>query len=73
MLAIRRARESTDKAVQRVMIIDTDVHQGNGHERDKLRGAEDDICIVDVYNAGVTLKQECVSVQAQACASAHDL
>ena len=51
-LAIRRVRAASEGAVQRVMILDTDVHQGNGHERDKLHWQDDDTFIVDVYNAG---------------------
>ena len=51
MLAINRARASCGD-VRRVMVIDTDVHQGNGHERDKLRLSDSDIFIVDLYNAG---------------------
>jgi len=34
--------------VQRVLIIDLDAHQGNGHERDFLN--DSDVHIVDAYN-----------------------
>lgn len=34
--------------IQKVMIIDLDAHQGNGHERDHLK--RDDVFIVDFYN-----------------------
>jgi histone deacetylase 11 len=32
----------------RVMIVDLDAHQGNGHETDFLN--DDNVCIVDAYN-----------------------
>lgn len=35
-------------SLQRIMIIDLDAHQGNGHERDHLNRT--DIFIVDAYN-----------------------
>jgi acetoin utilization deacetylase AcuC-like enzyme len=34
--------------VQRVMVIDLDVHQGNGVEQDKLHWNDRDLCIVDM-------------------------
>lgn len=51
-LAARKVRRASDGRVQKVMIIDTDVHQGNGHERDKLHFQDADMFIVDIYNAG---------------------
>lgn len=40
--------------MQRVAVIDTDVHQGNGPARDKLHFRDADLAIVDLYNAGAT-------------------
>eukprot|EP01127_Copromyxa_protea_P005952 TRINITY_DN15778_c0_g1_i1.p1 TRINITY_DN15778_c0_g1~~TRINITY_DN15778_c0_g1_i1.p1 ORF type:complete len:369 (-),score=37.58 TRINITY_DN15778_c0_g1_i1:96-1202(-) len=36
--------------IKKVMIIDLDAHQGNGHEREKLRTRDDDLFIVDMFN-----------------------
>lgn len=44
------ARAASGGAVQRVMVIDLDVHQGNGVERDKLHHKDKDMYIVDMYN-----------------------
>ena len=41
-------RSASGGAVQRVMVIDLDVHQGNGVERDKLHADDRDMCIVDM-------------------------
>lgn len=41
--------------MQRVAVIDTDVHQGNGPARDKLHFQDEDLAIVDVYNCGAQL------------------
>ncbi len=38
----------THHGIRKVMIIDLDAHQGNGHERDFLN--DDDVHIVDAYN-----------------------
>lgn len=38
----------TRMGVGKIMIIDLDAHQGNGHERDHL--GREDIYIVDAYN-----------------------
>jgi histone deacetylase 11 len=35
----------------RIVVVDLDAHQGNGHERDQLAGDGGDVYIVDVYNA----------------------
>jgi len=35
---------------QKVMIIDLDAHQGNGHARDKLTFKDNDVYILDMYN-----------------------
>jgi acetoin utilization deacetylase AcuC-like enzyme len=51
-LAIRRVRAASNGTIQKVMVIDTDVHQGNGHERDKLHFEDKHMFILDVYNAG---------------------
>jgi histone deacetylase 11 len=58
-LSIKKLRDA--KMVKKVMIIDLDVHQGNGHERDKLDGKmgdPDDIYIVDAYNCWVYPKDQ---------------
>jgi len=39
--------------VKKVMIIDLDAHQGNGHENDKLHFKDDDVFIVDMYNPNI--------------------
>ena len=57
-LAVRKIREATQGAVQRVMIIDSDAHQGNGHERDKIHFDDQDLFIVDLFNSG-TLRMPC--------------
>lgn len=41
------------------MVVDTDAHQGNGHERDKLQFNDRSLFIVDLYNAGARLRQGC--------------
>lgn len=41
----------TRLSIKRVMIIDLDAHQGNGHERDHLN--REDIFIVDAYNHSI--------------------
>lgn len=51
-LAVRRVRTASRGRVQRVMVIDTDAHQGNGYARDKLHFSDSDLFIVDLYNAG---------------------
>ena len=38
--------------MQKVMVVDTDAHQGNGYARDKLQWNDHDLFIVDLYNAG---------------------
>lgn len=57
-LAVRRLRAVSRGAVQRVLIVDTDAHQGNGHARDKVHFVDADTFIVDLYNAGVFPKDE---------------
>ncbi|KAK9826406.1 hypothetical protein WJX81_000560 [Elliptochloris bilobata] len=52
-LALRRVRKASGGAVQKVMIIDLDVHQGNGHERDKLHFQDADTFILDAYNSDI--------------------
>jgi len=39
--------------IKNVMIIDLDAHQGNGHERDKLKFSDNNIYILDMYNKGI--------------------
>eukprot|EP00878_Enallax_costatus_P020621 GHUV01021806.1.p1 GENE.GHUV01021806.1~~GHUV01021806.1.p1 ORF type:complete len:252 (+),score=62.81 GHUV01021806.1:2675-3430(+) len=50
-LAIHKIREASAGAVQQVMVVDLDVHQGNGVERDKLHYNDKDLYIVDMYNS----------------------
>jgi histone deacetylase 11 len=47
-LAIHHLRKRHPHQIKKVMIIDLDAHQGNGHERDHLN--DNDTHIVDVYN-----------------------
>ena len=49
-LAVRVIRKEQPK-IKKVMIIDLDAHQGNGHERDL--GQDPDVFILDMYNHGV--------------------
>jgi histone deacetylase 11 len=39
------------KKIRRIMIVDLDAHQGNGHERDLM--GDQDVYILDVYNPEV--------------------
>lgn len=48
-LAIRKLRQATAGVINKCLLIDLDVHQGNGHERDKLRFEDEDLFIVDIY------------------------
>ncbi|KAI7842582.1 hypothetical protein COHA_003686 [Chlorella ohadii] len=50
-LAARRLRAASGGLVRRVMVIDTDVHQGNGVARCKQQYQDEDLFIVDIYNA----------------------
>ena len=52
-VGIRKIRSATDGKIQKVLYVDGDVHQGNGVEHDKLTFKDDDLFIVDIYNAGV--------------------
>lgn len=36
------------RGIKRVLIIDLDAHQGNGHERDFIN--DEDVFIIDAYN-----------------------
>ncbi|GFS60503.1 histone deacetylase 11 [Trichonephila inaurata madagascariensis] len=38
-------------SIQKIMIVDLDAHQGNGHERDFI--GEEKVYIMDVYNRGI--------------------
>jgi acetoin utilization deacetylase AcuC-like enzyme len=38
------------------MVVDTDAHQGNGYARDKLHFEDNDVFVLDVYNAGASTK-----------------
>lgn len=48
-LAIRKLRKATGGAFRKCLLVDLDVHQGNGHERDKIHFHDDDLFIVDIY------------------------
>ncbi|CAL8468554.1 g8094 [Coccomyxa elongata] len=50
-LALRKLRRETGGAIRKAMLIDLDVHQGNGHARDKLHFKDEDLYILDLYNA----------------------
>ena len=49
-IAIRYLRRYEPR-VKRVMIVDLDAHQGNGHEHDFM--GDEDVYILDVYNASI--------------------
>lgn len=49
-LSLRHLRRNYPQ-IKKVMIIDLDAHQGNGHERDKLEANDVDLFIMDMYNA----------------------
>ncbi|KAL4424507.1 hypothetical protein ABPG77_006816 [Micractinium sp. CCAP 211/92] len=49
-LALRRLRATSGGALRRVLVVDLDVHQGNGMERDKLAAGDQDLYILDAYN-----------------------
>jgi len=49
-LSLQLLRRNFPSRVRRAMIIDLDVHQGNGHENAKRRLNDNDLYIVDVYN-----------------------
>lgn len=44
------------KQIDKVMIVDLDAHQGNGHERDFM--GDDRVYILDVYNGGIYPRDE---------------
>lgn len=52
---LREQSKTESTPIKRGMIIDLDVHQGNGHERDKLKFTEltDDLFILDAYNSRI--------------------
>lgn len=49
-IAIRNVRKATDYLIEKVMIIDLDVHQGNGIEKDKMHFKDEHLFILDAYN-----------------------
>lgn len=57
-LAVRRVRSASHGRVTKVMVIDLDVHQGNGFATDKLEFQDDDLFVVDVYNNMIFPKDE---------------
>jgi len=50
-ICIKHLQQYYPDRVKKVMIIDLDAHQGNGHERDFLNDSS--VCIVDAYNPEV--------------------
>jgi len=44
--------------VKKVMIIDLDAHQGNGHENDKLHFEDDNLYILDMFNPSIYPRDE---------------
>lgn len=50
-LALRKIRRASQGSVSKIMIIDTDVHQGNGYEKDKLTFEDNQLYILDIYNS----------------------
>ncbi len=57
-LAIRKLRQAAGGLVRTCMVIDLDVHQGNGYERDKLHFGDQDTYLVDVYNGWIYPRDE---------------
>ncbi|GAB4819238.1 hypothetical protein N2152v2_006284 [Parachlorella kessleri] len=57
-LAIRKLRQAAGGLVKTCMVIDLDVHQGNGYERDKLHFGDQDTYLVDVYNGWIYPRDE---------------
>lgn len=57
-LAVRRVRTATQGRVAKVMVIDLNVHQGNGFAADKLEFQDEDLFVVDVYNVMIFPKDE---------------
>lgn len=53
-MAIQQARSASRGAVNKVWVIDTDAHQGNGYARDKLHSADAQTIVIDLYNSGLT-------------------
>lgn len=53
MLAIRECRRVSQKLVKNVLVIDLDVHQANGFERDKLYLNDQHLYILDMYNPDI--------------------
>eukprot|EP01116_Phalansterium_solitarium_P021062 TRINITY_DN6419_c0_g1_i1.p2 TRINITY_DN6419_c0_g1~~TRINITY_DN6419_c0_g1_i1.p2 ORF type:complete len:358 (+),score=95.54 TRINITY_DN6419_c0_g1_i1:208-1281(+) len=52
-LCYQLLRQNFPQRVRRVLIVDLDAHQGNGHARDKLANHDDDVFIVDMFNASI--------------------
>lgn len=52
-LGIKALRKATKNRINKFLYIDTDVHQGNGVERNKLRFDDQDLFILDVYNRSI--------------------
>lgn len=53
MLAVRECRRATQGLIKNILVIDLDVHQGNGFERDKLYFNDDSLYILDMYNPDI--------------------
>eukprot|EP00210_Caulerpa_lentillifera_P001020 g983.t1 len=52
-LGIKAIRKATGNQINKFLYIDTDVHQGNGVERDKLNTKDNELFVLDVYNADI--------------------
>lgn len=50
-LSIHAIRQYTH--VKKVMIIDLDAHQGDGHEKEKINNEDEDLYIIDAYHEGI--------------------
>lgn len=58
LLAVHRVRQASGGDIRNVLVVDTDVHQGNGVERMVLRQLDRSIVIMDVYNADIWPQDE---------------
>uniref|UniRef100_A0A6B2L653 histone deacetylase n=1 Tax=Arcella intermedia TaxID=1963864 RepID=A0A6B2L653_9EUKA len=58
--------------VKRVMIIDLDAHQGNGHENDKLHFDDEDAFILDMFNYAVYPGDKYAKQAINIAINAHD-
>jgi histone deacetylase 11 len=57
-LLITQLRAASEGRIRRFLVVDLDVHQGNGHARSKLHRRDADTFIVDVYNRDIYPRDE---------------